>query len=400
MSVGYNAVCPKKTTSTASDMDFPSLGDAQQYHDLAQTCARQILEGNGLDCYHPYRPIGIILYYTLPMLASSDPVSVAYMTLAMNLLCLAVILACGSLILREFYAAEVPAYASGRFASEVVYLVLAVAMSVGFVPVRLSDHQSFAFFIAGFTILYLARTRQRPLMLVLAGVMAGSAVLFKQNYAVAIALLMAIWAAVELPRKGRSMLLPMCCFCVGASVCLLQIGWVYYHSGVPWLYEPAAMEFFASSNRQPVVELVAHTQPERGAYQPYLDRRVSEFEYFAVKFYHGLTKLYWAVYSGHAPLEKTPRVLEYSPAEIMGMQWIYVVMGLISFASLRLREKWLSILVLTAFLTATVTTALAHVESRFFYFPRFVFLIYVLVVFGKALDWCRGRLVIAGRAML
>ncbi|ULX54811.1 hypothetical protein A9P79_23420 [Cupriavidus taiwanensis] len=209
----------------------------------------------------------------------------------------------------------------------------------------------------------------------------------KQNYAVAIVFLVLNWLIFGGRHEFRRNLRAVFWFGVGASLGLLQIAWVYYHSGEMWLYSWKAMEIFAPVNRQPVVELVAFTEPQKAGYLSNLAQPVSEVQYFAIKFYQGLTKFYWAVYSGRAPLNVTPEIVDYTPAEIVRFQVVYILVALASLSSLLTKERWVAIFVMTAFCSLSLGTAIAHMESRYFLMLRFAFLVFAVVVFNKMLAY-------------
>lgn len=378
-------------------MDFPSLGDADQYLEIAGRCA-EYLSGTGGSCYHAYRPIGIILYYAIPFLFSSDPVTISYVTLLMNLLLLGILMFAGVRIIRDMSGARASEGALGYRIGEIIFLLSILFISIGFIPVRLADHQSLALFMAAVSILVAQRNVRRPVLLVFAGLLAGASVLLKQNYAVAIFFLIGSWLVMSLKHDFKKNLQAMAWFAAGASLGLLQILWIYTHSGEMWLYSWKAMEVFAPANRQPVVELVAFTDPVKAGYLSNLAQPVTELQYFAIKFYNGLTKFYWAVYSGRAPLEMTPKIVSYSISQIAEYQIIYILVAFVAASSLLARERWLAIIVLTAFLSTSLSTAIAHVESRYFFLLRFAFLMYAVIVFNKMMAYrFRTRSLISSR---
>lgn len=376
-------------------MDFPFLGDASTYMDLGRSCAHYITTPteavNG--CYNPVRPLGIALYFAVPFLFTKDLVTANYVTLVMNLLFFGVLLGSGFALIKRF-SADLPSFPYGRVMNNVRLIVFAVGtliLSIGFLPVRLSDHQSLALFMASVALLSSNGDTPKKSTALLAGLLAGAAVLFKQNYAVATIFLVICWLAIFGKGRFREIAAPASWFCVGAALGLLQIVWVYHHGGVPWLYEPAAMEPYAPSNRQPVVELIAYSTPIKSAYVSTLVNPVESFEYFAIKFYHGIAKFYWAVYSGEAPLETSPEKLDYSSRAMLKFEIVYLITAALCFASLAFKKRWLAVLVITSFFTVTLSTEIAHTESRYFYFLRVVFLIYATVVVSNILAWYANR---------
>ncbi|CAE6888079.1 hypothetical protein R69927_04651 [Paraburkholderia domus] len=383
-------------------MDFPSFGDASQYLELSHACAHSIsgVAGPGTGCYHPYRPIGIVLYYALPFLFTDDQVMVSYLTLLMNLLLLLLLLVSGLALIRQFAHANRPRITRDTPVPQldsVVFVVGTLVLSIGFLPVRLSDHQSLALFMASVALLSASGGQPKKSTALIAGVLAGSAVLFKQNYAVAVTFLLVSWLAVFGKKEFRLAIVPACWFAVGASFGLLQIIWVYCHTGVPWLYDPVAMRAFAPTNQQPAVELVAYSIPELGSYVEQLAHPVSGFEYFATKFYLGLTKFYWSVYLGVSPADnQTPQLVSFSKLRMMMFEVVFFFTAFLSFASLACRQRWLAVLVITAFCSTALSVVMAHMESRYFYFLRIAYLIYAIVLVRELLVWYARRKAVHG----
>lgn len=376
-------------------MDFPFLGDATTYMDLGQSCAHYLTTPsapvNG--CYNPIRPLGIALYFAVPFLFTRDLVTANYLTLLMNLLFFGLLLSSGFTLINRF-SADLSWLPYGRSINRmklIIFMAGALILSIGFLPVRLSDHQSLALFMASVALLSSNGDIPKKTTALMAGLLAGAAVLLKQNYAVATVFLVLSWLAICGRGRFRDITAPAFWFCVGAALGLLQIVWVYYHGGVPWLYEPAAMETYAPSNRQPVVELIAYSTPIKSAYVSTLVNPVSDFEYFATKFFHGIGKFYWAVYSGEAPLETSPEKLDYSGSAMLKFEGIYLITAAVCFASLVFKNRWLAIFVITSFLSVSISTAIAHTESRYFYFFRVACIIYVIVAGSNIAAWYANR---------
>lgn len=378
-------------------MDFPSIGDAPQYLDVAHACAGYLLGSGdpGATCYHAYRPIGIVLYYTIPMLFTDDPILVSYITLFQNLLFFLLLIFGVVTLLQRFSSFESGALGSSvtrsKGTGEVVLVVLTTLFSIGFISVRLSDHQSLALFLLSFCLLSANGLHPAKVKAFVAGVSAGAAILMKQNFAVSAVLIVPLWLALVGRRDVKRALPPLICFCAGASLGFAQIVWVYVHSGVPWLYDTRAMAAFDPANRQPAVELAVYMQPVPFVYFSKLVTPVPGFQYFTTKFWIGLSKFYWAVYAGRPPVDAMVPMLNYTHAEVTGMKIVFLLVALASFASVVSGQPWLSVLVITAFCSASLSIAIAHVENRYFYFLRIAYVIYFIVLARRALAWRVSR---------
>src|SRR5262245_20481312 len=80
---------PQVGSTSRSLMDFPSFGDAAGYSQAGAACAAALTGGAGgafAACYDPIRPLGIVAWSTVPYLLARDPVNVAYVSLALNIL--------------------------------------------------------------------------------------------------------------------------------------------------------------------------------------------------------------------------------------------------------------------------------------------------------------------------
>lgn len=386
-------------------MDFPSIGDGRQYLDLATACAHSLTGGNYTDatCYHAYRPIGIVLYYTIPLLFTDDPILGSYITLFQNLLFFLLLVYAGLRLLHQFSGikSDVPPPSVMRSlrAGDVVLVILMTLFSISFIPVRLSDHQSLALFLFSFCLLSADGLNPSKGKAFLAGILAGAAVLMKQNFAVGTMLIVPLWCVLVGRRDIKTALLPITCFCAGASLGFVQILWVYLHSGVPWLYDTRVMAAFDSANRQPAVELAVYMDPVPFVYFSKLATHVPTFQYFTTKFWIGLSKFYWAVYAGRPPAATLTPILTFTNAEVAGTKIAFLLVALASFASVGLGQPWLAVLVITAFCSVSLSMAIAHVENRYFYFLRIVYVIYFVVLTRWVLElWTRWRTPVAPAA--
>lgn len=378
-------------------MDFPSIGDAPQYLDVATACAHSLLGSGdtGATCYHAYRPIGIVLYYTIPILFTDDPILVSYITLFQNLLFFLLLIYAGLTLLRRFSSFEIDALPPGVRRSprvgDAVFVILTTLFSISFISVRLSDHQSLALFLLSFCWLSADGLTPSKGKAFWAGILAGAAILMKQNFAVTTVFTVPLWLGLVGRRNMKAAVPPLACFCAGASLGFVQVLWVYLHSGVPWLYDTRAMAVFDPTNRQPAVELAVYMHPAPFVYVSKLAAQVPEFQYFTTKFWIGLSKFYWAVYAGRPPADALTPFIDYTHAEVTGTKVVFLLVALVSLASIASGPPWLAVLVITAFCSVSLNTAIAHVENRYFYLLRIVYVIYFVVLARRALVWCARR---------
>lgn len=348
-----------------------------------------------MECYNGLRPIGILLYYAFPSVLATDPVTITYITLLLNLICLGVLLSSSWVLVSRFSGlkwSEPGLTKNGKIIPRVLvagcWLIMLI-QTIGYLPLRLADIQSLALLMAGIAIVSTRDLTPRPMLAVGGGIVAGCSVLFRQNYVIAIALIVLVWVAFSIKMKSKAALTSATLFALGATSCLIQVVWVYLHTGIPWFYEPQAMLVYAESTAQPYVELLAYSLPADSAYASQLARPVSELQFLAVKFFHGLFKFYWTPSLGAAPFEYTPPILDYSNLDLLAFQAIMVVVGLISFASIWFGRPWLTILVMAAFGTAVLTAFMSEVEYRYFLFPRLAYIIYA---FTAVWIWLSSRL--------
>jgi len=379
-------------------MDFPSIGDARQYLEVATACAHALLGSTdpAATCYHPYRPLGIVLYYTVPLLFTDDPILVDYITLFQNLLFFLLLIWATLTLLRRFsvFPVDTRSHETGQSlrSGEIALVALTTLFSIGFISVRLSDHQSLALFLTSFCLLSAHETHPSKSKAFWAGILVGAAIMMKQNFAVSAVLIVPLWLVVVGRRDMKAAFLPLICFCAGASLGFVQILWVYVHSGIPWLYDTRAMAAFDPANRQPSVELAVYMHPQPFVYFSKLITEVPAFQYFATKFWIGLSKFYWAVYAGRPPADALSPIINYTHAEVTGTKIVFLLVAFASFASVASGPPWLAVLILTAFCSASLSIAIAHIENRYFYFLRVVYVIYFVVLARQMLSrWSRRR---------
>lgn len=371
-------------------MHFESFGDTQGFHGLGQGCALALEGGTPLaGCYNAIRPVGILVYHAIPHLFASDAIEARYITLFLNLAMAALLYGALLALLRSQRGWRhcPPAV---RQAAGVVLLLGVLVCTTPFIPVQLSDHQSLAVFLLGYAVLAGRGFDPGCGRAALAGLLAACAVLLKQNYAVASAALVVLWCAgLQGPRPAPRVL---AAFLAGFSVVGLQFWMVYAATGIPWLYAPGALDIYAESNRQPVVELTAYVDPAPAAYLSSLDRPVSGFKYFAAKFFHGISAFHWSVYLGQARLDVLPPLLEYDRSDFVRMRLVVVTCFAAVLACLLLRSRSLTLLLWTSLAFTCYAAATAHAEFRHYLFFRIAALLYALVVACElAALWARRR---------
>lgn len=366
-------------------MLYPSTADSGAYEVFGKACAEHFLAGNFMACYNGLRPLGILSYFALPFMAATDPVTITYITLLMNLICLGVLMyACWSLWanLSRPEPPLGPAHADGvswpRRLLGGCLLLLILVQTVGYVPLRLADIQGVALFMAGIAVAAASnKLVTKTSAAVIGGMLAGAAVLFRQNYVIPLAVVAGLWFIIGAVNRSRPVMASAIWFGVGGSVCLIQAIWVYLHSGVPWFYEPHLLAQYAESTRQPYIELLAFSLPSAGsAYASSLAHPVSDFAFVATKFYHGLFKFYWTPSLGHAPVDYTPPRLDYTAGDFIRFQAIFILMGMLAVASFFLRRPWLALAVMSAFIMAAASAVMSLTEYRYFLYARLVYIVY------------------------
>lgn len=362
-------------------MNFPVVGDADAYAALGQSCANFIAHaGADASCYNGIRPIGIVIYHAIPFLLSGERVEQNYIAVLLNLLSLMVLLASLLVVFRTLCERSCgPRHWFERLA-EIAIVGVVLVLCVAYIPVRLSDLQSFALFTASLAVLTQKGNRHKVWPVIIAGLMAGIAVLLKQNYVICIFFLVIFWICFDLKEHLQSRFKYAFFYLLGVSVCLVQVAMVFYHSGNLWFYEPKMMAAYDPSNAQPYVELIAYTDPSGSAYLSRLPAELSAFQFVAVKFYEGIAKFYFSVYLGKAPFEKTPEVLVISEAKLVYMQFVLCLTALLTVAIAFLKNKWLSILSFMTTSSIFLTVTALHTENRYFLMTKVYCLLILAVV--------------------
>ncbi len=161
-------------------MQFPYFGDADAFLTFGENCSRAISTGTSLftGCYNGVRPIGALLYFSLPNLITKDPVTASYTLLAMNLGML-LLLAYSAKALITQSGAPLLGDKMGRLFAFLLALVV-IALSLPFVPVALADLPACAMFFFG-----MSRVFKKDVSIsdaIVGALFLGLAALTRQNY--------------------------------------------------------------------------------------------------------------------------------------------------------------------------------------------------------------------------
>ncbi|WP_348969954.1 hypothetical protein [Pseudomonas atacamensis] len=376
-------------------MDFPVFGDAASYSDFGKACADYIVhagEGVTTSCYNAVRPTGIMVYHAIPFLLTSDPVEQNHIAVLMNLMSLMVLMVSLLVIFKNLSGAVPGRNTWANCLGGAAVVLFTLILCVAYIPIRMSDIQSFACFSASVAILSSEESRRHSGVLFMAGLMAGVSVLLKQNYVVSIFFLVFFWCCFDLKNHFAVKFKYVFAYLVGVSVCLIQVAAVYYHSGVPWFYEPKAMAVYDIVNSQPYVELVAYTIPTKNSYVSYLPAEVTAFQYVAVKFYEGISKFYWSVYLGQFPAGIAPQVVVVSHAKMLYMQLVMVIIALATLATIYFKNKWIAVFSLMTTASIFLSSILLHTEHRYFLMAKVYFIVLLAIIFVKFVSKIASRL--------
>lgn len=368
-------------------MDFYTFGDADAYEAYGQSCAAYVQGALG-SCYNALRPVGIQLYYGIPYLLSSDPVTIKVLTLLMNILCLWLLVSSCLSLYKSLLAGSGKVYGVLRVGINKVVVSLGVlVLVVGFVPIRSPDLQGAAFFLAAVALLINDRFRDKPFFLIISGLCAGISILLKQNYMVPSFLIVFFWCVLHFRFHIEDRLKSLLFFLSGFSVCVIQMIMVYAHGGFPWFYDAAVMaKDYGVGNLQPYVELIAVTVPVGGAYMTQLAHPLSSIDYVAVKFFAGMYKFYWTIYLGNPPYDISPAVVQYSCGRLNLLIFSMIALLVVSALTYFARNKWIFNIAMTSFLSAFATAVIMHTENRYYVINKIMFLIVFVVVVNLLLD--------------
>ncbi|WP_454564551.1 hypothetical protein [Pseudomonas sp. AIG] len=369
-------------------MDFPVLGDADQYTALGISCADYILgRGDiGSTCYDPIRPIGISVYQAIPFMMTGDLIDQNYITVFLNLACLMLLV--GSLLIM-FYNLSDSRLGQRRWVDYFgggVIVITTLVFCVAYIPVRLSDIQSFACFTGSLAVLSSEKNRRSAKALIAAGLMAAMSVLMKPNYVVSIFFLVMFWFCFDFKAQFQSRFKYLAFYLCGVSVCLLQVALVYSKSGIFWFYDPRAMEVYIPTNAQPFVELIAYTEPFKSSYVSKLQVELSALQFTALKLYEGFSKFYWAVYMGRAPFEVTPVTMVVESGKLLCMQILLFVFVLLTFASFWLKNKWITVVVFMTTASTLLTAYMLHTENRYYLLTKVFWILVLMVLFVRLVN--------------
>lgn len=366
-------------------MDFPVFGDADGYVGLGKNCADFIMSEGvaSSSCYDSIRPVGIAVYYAIPFLLTNDPVEQNYITVLLNVACLFVLVASLLVLFRNLSGAASTQKTLANYIGEATIVASTLVLCVAYIPVRLSDIQGFAFFVASLAIISDENGRKNVGALITAGVLAGFSVLMKQNYVASIFFLVLFWFCFDFKNQIQSKFKYVFLYLVGVSICLIQVVLVYHKTGTFWFYDLKAMEYFAPTNAQPYIELVAYTDPAKNAYVSQLQTELSALQFTAVKFYEGMTKFYWSVYLGRAPLDVTPIAITIEGAKLFYMQLILFIVALVTLATSFFKNKWISVISLMTISSSFLTAAILHTENRYYLMTKVFFILILAVVLVK-----------------
>lgn len=346
-------------------MNFPYFGDAEAFLALGARCAQALEQGGAFaHCYNGLRPIGSFAYFSLPYLLSSDPVTVLYLLAGMNVLMFVLL----QYAMVQLAGNAMAPSANGQVFKRVFILIGTLVLSLPFIPVALSDLPAVAFFMLGLALLF--RGTQNAQAALLAGLSLGVSCLIKQNYYVFTVIAVAVFAGINVRHIDRALARRFALFCAGSSVALLQIAWVYLHTGRLYPYSPADGFVFDEARRLPFIELVAYSLPAKGAYMSSIDSTsISALSHFCIKLLQGFFAYRPAVYLGFSPAE-SPAMMHLNKAFLLKAYVSTFALGAVlvwAAAVSTARERTLLVLSLVAtFFTAWYI----HVENRYFFMPK------------------------------
>lgn len=374
-------------------MDFPVLGDADGYTALGKSCADFIMGAGAAtsSCYDPIRPIGISIYQAIPFLMTSDTVEQNYITVLLNVACLIILIASLLVLFRNLSGATPGQKSWADYAGEAAIVALTLVLCVAYIPVRLSDIQGFAFFVASVAIISNENSRTDFRALIAAGLMAGVSVLMKPNYVASIFFLVFFWFCFDFKGQIEARFKHIFLYLIGVSICLIQVALVYKDAGVFWFYDPKTMEVFIPTNAQPYLELVAYTEPVKSSYVSQLQTELSALQFTAVKFYEGVSKYYWSVYLGKAPLDVTPITVTIDSAKLIFMQVILFVVALVTLATAIFKNKWISVVCFMTTASTFLTAVMLHTENRYYLLTKVFFILVLAVLLVRASKKLTGK---------
>lgn len=363
-------------------MSIQFFGDADSYLRLGASCAQGLQESDIFkSCYNGLRPIGAALYFALAPLLSDDPVTILYVQVALNVLAFLLLLRGMTLCVDRAPVAQ------GWAPLAIVrgpLLVSTLALAMPYLPVPLSDLPAVAFFMIGLAVLVEPSASMKRM--VVAGACMGVSCLVKQNYFAFAAFAFAAMVFGPWDLREKRTWTRFGAAAAGACVALLQPAWVWMHTGHFWPFNPADGAVFEEVRRPNVVELVAYTLPQVGAYISTLDTMdASGLSQFCVKLLQGFYAFRPAVYLG-APPAGSPTVMALTSQVLLKaylgaglLVGAHVTAGIVS------PRQWRPVVVLS--LASTLFSAwIIHVENRYFLLSK-------LLVVWWAFGWAGPALV-------
>jgi hypothetical protein len=366
-------------------VNFPSFGDADTYAELGRACADAIAgPGRVFDgCYNPIRPAGIAVLMAVPYLATDDPVDAAYVTLGLNVVFFAIVVAClaaaliGDRALLEGRPRRAAVLAAAAFAVLLPNLV-------AHIPVRLGDLPSLAAFMAA--LLVAVRTAGgswsgRPLLrrYLIAGALCALAVLLKVTYVAYTFVLLGSLLALDGNARG-SRLRCAAAFVAGMAPMAIQVLNVFLHTGQLGLYDREFMRTYFP-RRDYSIEAVFSSIPDRGAYMVKVADEISRLEVLVLRLFRGIFGFEWAVYLGEPSRGPVWTLGAAERVRAWGLVLAYFVFsGWVA----RKGTASLRMINVNAAAGALVTAALMHTELRYYALPRAVLWLTVLATVAAA----------------
>jgi len=356
-------------------MNFPQFGDAGIYSEIGAACANALTSAQGnafAGCYNPIRPVGMIALSTVPYLVTRDPVEVAYVALALNLVLF--VAAYGALLGIFLSLRGAPREGPSPGLLAVVVFVPFVMNAAAHVPVTLADLPSLAFFLlamrVGAAILGRgAEDASAPRLYLLAGLLAAGAALLKQNYFIFAFGLLASTALLDRRRlRGRMGIRCVALFLLGLSLVLVQFANVYAHSGSFWLYEADYLYRSFPRRPSPAIEAIAFNLPAQGAFMVKVTNEVSYPTFIVLKLFRGLFRFEWAVYLGE--VSRSREFWTLGRWDFVGAYGLVGLYGLFTAWAIRRGPAPLALLNINAVLVALFTAVLGHTEIRYYMLPR------------------------------
>ena len=380
-------------------MDFPSFGDAEGYLDLGRICA----DGDMVRCIgNPVRPAGIALFYAIPFVISKDPILQNYIILLFNLIASVIVLK----VFHKIFLLNKVGLSDNSFFKTLSCFLIIMMCVVPLVPVMLSDLIALLFYSAASYLLFMgthkifsSNERKKPteVIFITSGFLFAVAVLMKQNYILYNLFTFIAFALVfkkEIFHKQALLqnLKYVTYFAVGFSFVLVQFLIVYNYHGIFWLYDIKTLAPFKPATQQPNIELIAYNLPSKGAYLVSLHEKISTVNFYLLRLYLGLSKIYLPIYHGFAPMS-----VKYSFSDNKIFVYIFSVFYIVvSAIAYKISSKEFKVMILAGIAISLFQAMTIHVENRYYLLPRIVFLLScvscILYVVGVLKTWYSNSL--------